>query len=199
MNQKIINKMYISVQQQERDQELCKYYFLIRLHSTLMMREEACNQINLFSNQITFRVEERQDWISPTIIFFINLTCYYILAGFDATELQVNAQEKSQKFVYRNIQLENPNAKVFKVGCKLRQNTYYCVIGVVRALANNSIHDTLFIYVCSRNSQLMKCIHASPSVYGMHRAGRQEYEAISLSTYSDYMNLRNRNRDMTMV
>ena len=30
----------------------------------------------------------------------------------------------------------------------------------------------------------------APPVYGMHRAGRQEYEATSLSTYSDNMNLR---------
>ena len=130
MNQKTRNKMYVSVQQQERDQELCKYYVLIRLHSTLMMREEACNQTNLFSNQITFHIEERYDQISPTIIFFINLTCYCILAGFDATKLQVNAQEKSQKIVYRNIQLENPNAKVFQVGCKLRQSTYCCLTRV---------------------------------------------------------------------
>ena len=165
MNQKIRNKRYVSVQQQERDQELCKYYFLIRLHSTLMMREEACNQINLFSNQITFRVEERQDWISPTIIFFINLTCYYILAGFDATELQVNEQEKSQKIVYQNIQLENPNAKVLKVGCKLRQSTYCCLTRVFSTnRANNSLHDTVLIYVCSGNSQLMKCMYASPSI-----------------------------------
>ena len=78
--------------------------------------------------------------------------------------------------------------KCSKQAVSLRQSAYCCVTGVVRALANNSIHDALLI--CSRNSQLMKCIHASPSVYGMHRAGRQEYEAISLSTYSDNMNLR---------
>ena len=166
MNQKIINKMYVSVQQQERDQELCKYYFLIRLHSTLMMREGACNQINLFSNQITFRVEERQDWISPTIIFFINLTCYYILAGFDAAELQVNAYigEKLKNYISNHIAWK-PNAKVFKVGCKLRQSTYCCLTRVFSTnRANNSLHDTLLIYVYSGNSQLMKCMYASPSI-----------------------------------
>ena len=92
--------------------------------------------------------------------------------------------------MYRTIQLGNPNAKVFKVGCKLRQNTYCCLTRVVStSLANNSLHDTLLIYVCSGNSQLMKCMHASPCIYVMHMAGRQEYGAISMSTYSDNMDL----------
>ena len=84
----------------------------------------------------------------------------------------------------------NPNAKVFEVGCKLRQNTYCCLTGVVStSLANNFIYDTLLIYICSGNSQLMKCMHASPCIYVMHMADRQEYGAISLSTYSDNMDL----------
>ena len=99
-------------------------------------------------------------------------------------------RRKVKKIIYRTIQFGNPNAKVFKVGCKLRQNTYYCLIGVVStSLANNSLHDTLLIYVYSGNSQLMECMHASPSIYGMHMAGRQEYGAISLFTYSDNMDL----------
>ena len=32
-------------------------------------------------------------------------------------------------------------------------------------------------------------MHASPSIYGMHMAAWQEYGAISLSTYSDNMDV----------
>ena len=80
--------------------------------------------------------------------------------------------------------------KCSKQAASLRQSAYCCVTGVVRALANNFLHHTLLIYICNGNSQLMTYIHASPSIYGMHIAGRQEYEVISLSTYSDNMNLR---------
>ena len=97
---------------------------------------------------------------------------------------------KARKLYIEPYSLETPMQKCSKQAASLRQSAYCCVTGVVRALANNSLHHTFLIYVCNGNSQLMKCIHASPSIYGMHIAGRQEYEVISLSTYSDNMNLR---------
>ena len=71
--------------------------------------------INLFSNQIIFSYWGEIDYrYHLPLFFFINITRYYILAGFDAAELQVNEQEKTRQLYIELHSLETSLQKCLK-------------------------------------------------------------------------------------